>query len=659
MINFNVLNSTDKLLELGCGNNPHPQCHVHVDKRFIDGVTDFQVDMEEDKWPIGDEDFDGVFSHFALEHVSWRKVPNAIREMFRILKPGGRVGCAVPNTASQINWLLEHQEGWDGKNLYESASCVLFGDADYPDNCHKAYFDVNIAHELFSAAGFEQINVRPYGERDTDMYIEAVKPLLRKQGSAAPTSWGDDESVEVCGSKGPGGVTCVLPKGHEGKHEANAPRSLTVEDVQPIHRTKPTQVAPKTGPGHTAGRNPPLTQVGESMSPEEMYDKHYFNGGQKVGGYANDQWGAFRDFPVHEVTAAQVLHRQPKSALELGCARGYILKRLQDAGIHGEGLEVSKHCYLTRVCDGIQNVDMCKPWPIDRDDNKTGFDLCYSVAVLEHIPEQHLQNVIQEMARTCQRGLHGIDFGHNDDGFDKTHCTLKPRNWWQQVFEAFAPGWPVEIVDKEDLESPKELPRRVREGDGKLKVNIGSYTVMHHYGWVNVDIHDLNPYAQHNGYKFHKADVTAGMDFLKTGTVDLIMTSHFLEHLTYDQGLTFLKECRRALKPKTGAMRVAVPDAALLISKLGDDQFWKDMEEINDDIAKLPTHAAKLHALLYGPEHKSVYDWQTLERILKAAGFHPWKMAFREAANATTKQIVKETLDNFPCLSLFVDAMAV
>ena len=82
------------------------------------------------------------------------------------------------------------------------------------------------------------------------------------------------------------------------------------------------------------------------ISPENAFDKDYFNGGKKVGGYARE---GYRDFPVHWVTANKVMSLNPKSVLELGCARGYILKKIQDEGVPIGGLEVSKHCYLTRA----------------------------------------------------------------------------------------------------------------------------------------------------------------------------------------------------------------------------------------------------------------------------------------------------------------------
>src|ERR1700751_4968643 len=58
-------------------------------------------------------------------------------------------------------------------------------------------------------------------------------------------------------------------------------------------------------------------------------------------------------------------------------------------------------------------------------------------------------------------------------------------------------------------------------------------------GWINVD---LNPVP---GLDF-ALDVRRGLPF---ENVSLLFAEHFLEHLTLEEGLAFLRECRRVLKP--------------------------------------------------------------------------------------------------------------
>jgi len=279
-------NLTDPVLELGGGANPHvnPRCKggndVNCDVRMCNDVNgnptvDFTADFNE-PLPISSNEFSAVFSHFVLEHISWRKTKQFISEMFRVCKPGGKVVCITANTEAQMEYIKTHPNGWDGKDDFESFSCNLFGDNDYPENAHKNFMSPKIATRLFTEAGFERILTQPYGTASTDMCVECYKP-------------GNIETNGVA-------------------HE-------------------PVVVPPKT----------------INYSREEMFDRHYFDGGKKVGGYARE---GYWDFPVHEITFRYILDRKPESVLEIGSARGYVVKRLQDAGVRAQGIDISQ--YLLR-----------------------------------------------------------------------------------------------------------------------------------------------------------------------------------------------------------------------------------------------------------------------------------------------------------------------
>ena len=385
--------------------------------------------------------------------------------------------------------------------------------------------------------------------------------------------------------------------------------------------------APKIGPN-----------IWTAEQRRAAYDKRYFNGGTgDVGGYARE---GYWDYPVHWVTFNHVLALKPESVLEIGCARGYILKRLEDVGITVKGLEVSQHCYLTRVTNAVQTWDITNtPWPIA---NKQ-YDLCISMAVLEHIPADKLPAVMAEIERCTKRGLHGIDFGDADDGFDKTHCTLQSKEWWADVLPAGQIG-----VDKESLERDAGGPPGP---DGLLKLNIGSFNVMFHSGWNNIDIAPLQDYAANYGYLFTQCDVRMIDKILTDNSVDLIYTSHFLEHLTYGEGEVFLKECFKAMKP--GAiMRIAVPDVKKLARHYLDGEL-DYFDEVNDTSAGSKAQAAKFWALIAGG-HFAFYDDEALIQMLQGVGFGTKRMAFRESAS---HKMLSETLDMFPEQSLYVEAV--
>lgn len=377
------------------------------------------------------------------------------------------------------------------------------------------------------------------------------------------------------------------------------------------------------------------------LTREHTYGKKYFNGGY----YTPFYW----DYPQHEITFQHVLARKPESVLDLGCARGYIVKRLQDVGIRSCGLDISKHCHMTRACEGIIQKDVCDtPWPFKDKE----FDLCFSQDFLHLIPEEEMHKVVSEILRVSKRSLHGVDLA------------VRNKDWFGQ-WGTFAITNDDSIVDKHDLEKGN-FPEEVFKGDGKVKLNLGSFMTQFHHGWWNIDIADLKMFAQQYRYNFAQMDLRQGLPNVQTGTVDLIYTSHFLEHLNYTEGLAFLRECRRVLKPD-GCMRIIVPDAELLNRSYGRDFCWdtltndndftvppklEDFDQINDECEKAKTSARKLHCLLYD-QHQSVYDAETLGVALEDAGFIHTLSAFRMGH----PQIQKETCDMLPCLSLYMEAI--
>lgn len=560
------------VIELGGGSQP--MFHPNADIRKASGV-DHVVDLSK-PLPFPSAGYDGVFSKYALEHVSWRAMPSLVKEACRLLKPGGTAVFVIPNTKAQMKWALEQPE-----EAYDKVAQCLFGDLDYDENSHKAAFSPAYARRVFREAGFSDVATLPHGELGTDMIVEARKSM--------------DQNVEAT-----------------------------------------------LRPPVVLGPDP------SRWSPEERkkaYDRHYFDGGRGgVGGYARE---GYRDFPIHWYTFRRIMELKPGSVLEIGCAKGFILKRLQDAGIRAEGLEVSHHCHLTRACSGVREWDVTKtPWPFKDQE----FDLAFSIAFLEHVPESAVDRVASEIKRITKRGLHGVDFGTHDDGFDKTHCKFRDQKWWSHKLNGFATAagsMEQQVVDKEDLERGPAIPPG---SDGLIKLNLGSNRVMYHFGWVNVDVASLEEFAQSNGYIYRRHDLLKGIPW-EPSSVDMISASHFMEHFPYEKGLEILRGCHEVLKPG-GAIRIAVPDARKLCTMYVQGALG-DLDEVSDGCAGTPFQARKLWETLMSG-HRSIYDAPLLVQLLKDAGFQNAEES--KFGESKFQKIQKETIDMFPDLSIYAEA---
>lgn len=614
----------DKLIEFGGGANPklNPQCRgghdVCVDVRMChdangNQVTDFTLDFNE---PFGDaikaNEFDGALAVYVLEHISWRKVPQFLAEVLRVLKPNGKAVFVIPNTENQMKYILSKPE-WDGDE-----GSMIFGDLDYPENSHRAAFSPKTIVKFLQDAGYENIVVKPCGNPlgpqgiQTDMVVEAVKPMER----APVVDW--DGPIQVAPNQ-------IMLTPVENKMDG-------LPNIKAVNEILADRMAEEM-------EKKILAPV---YDPIKTFDRDYFNGGRKQGGYKPFYW----DHPSYEIVARNVLARKPQSVLSLGEGRGYVLKRLEDAGIDDVvGIDIANSCYLTRVSDKIVKHDLSQiPWPL----NGWKPDLCFSLSFWEHVPEHLLDPMIAEMERTCGRGLHGITMVGEDDGQDATRVTIRSKQWWQAKMPRGH-----EILSVNELRGGN-LPEDYLRGDGKNKLNIGCAWTCFHNGWVNVDTLDVSQFAGQYGYRFAHMDVRNGIANVNTGTVDLIYSAHMLEHLTYREGLAFLRECRRVIKPD-GFMRIIVPDAKSLIAGYYGD--WVDsplgyLGDMNEECANAPTEAVRLWSIV-GENHHALYDAETLEHYLREAGWVPKLSSFRKCGN---EQMQREVIDCLPCCSMYMDA---
>ncbi|HSP34271.1 MAG TPA: hypothetical protein VLU46_08150, partial [Thermoanaerobaculia bacterium] len=84
----------------------------------------------------------------------------------------------------------------------------------------------------------------------------------------------------------------------------------------------------------------------------------------------------------------------------------------------------------------------------------------------------------------------------------------------------------------------RQQPRHPSTKHRAAKLHVGSGPLVRE-GWTNIDL------ERHPGVEY-VLDVREGLPFEE---VSYIYAEHFIEHLTHDEGLCFLRECRAALRP--------------------------------------------------------------------------------------------------------------
>ena len=144
------------------------------------------------------------------------------------------------------------------------------------------------------------------------------------------------------------------------------------------------------------------------------------------------------------------------------------------------------------------------------------------------------------------------------------------------------------------------------------KIHIGCGTIRFE-GWINLDIESDNPMAD------VICDAREQLPF-ENDSCSLVYNEHFLEHLTVEEGLSFLIECRRVLQPG-GILRISMPSLEYIIEKYSSENWreqdwltWKDFEFVK-------TRAEMINISFRWWEHKWLYDREELIRRLSEAGY--------------------------------------
>lgn len=140
----------------------------------------------------------------------------------------------------------------------------------------------------------------------------------------------------------------------------------------------------------------------------------------------------------------------------------------------------------------------------------------------------------------------------------------------------------------------------------RLHVGCGSVKLK---GWVNADI---DPRAQLIINIKHRLPFPGNF-------LDRIYSEHVLEHVSADDGVTFLREAYRTLKPG-GVIRIAMPDLDDLIEGYSND--WKRFDWLQwPGHEFIQTKAEMLNIAFRWWGHLYLYNQEELDRRLCEAGF--------------------------------------
>lgn len=154
----------------------------------------------------------------------------------------------------------------------------------------------------------------------------------------------------------------------------------------------------------------------------------------------------------------------------------------------------------------------------------------------------------------------------------------------------------------------------------RLNVGAGKHLIVPGYIHVDEDYDEefVSGYAGAAGVGILRQNITQSFHFTN---IEQVYACHVLEHLTLDDGLTFLHRCKSSMAAG-GTIRICVPDFDMWYNnpdKTFYEYYRSEMpypisDVYEDDFAFMTT-------AIYGHGHKMIYNEGFLTRLLERAGF--------------------------------------
>lgn len=119
--------------------------------------------------------------------------------------------------------------------------------------------------------------------------------------------------------------------------------------------------------------------------------------------------------------------RRVKSALDIGCAKGFLVSEPINRGIRAEGFDVSLYA-----------LSFARSLPCLQRDVRDGIgrdvDVIIALGVLMYIREHQLARVLPEIRNSC-RILIASNFYEGDKQVtpDKLRIITRPKAWWREL----------------------------------------------------------------------------------------------------------------------------------------------------------------------------------------------------------------------------------
>lgn len=154
------------------------------------------------------------------------------------------------------------------------------------------------------------------------------------------------------------------------------------------------------------------------------YNEAYYDHYNGLGPYTRERWLHF----FRQVADGIVADAAPRTAIEFGCAKGFLVEALRERGVDARGVDFSSYA-VAAAHEGVRPYlrvgDVREP-------AGRRYDVAVCLEVLEHLDARDAAAAVRAIAAAADT----VYFSSNpDEDFpEQTHANVRPAAYWEDLF---------------------------------------------------------------------------------------------------------------------------------------------------------------------------------------------------------------------------------
>lgn len=196
--------------------------------------------------------------------------------------------------------------------------------------------------------------------------------------------------------------------------------------------------------------------------PASYYDHRYFETGERSNWRNGYTWEEMCGIFAQLSRLLRRLFAEARTYLDVGCAKGFLVRSLRDLGLEAWGFDHSE--WAIEHADPAARPYVARAGVDDFEFRRT-YDVLVATEVFEHLTEDQVRRFLDRARRYTLQALFAtipsFDTAAEASRYDpsqetdRSHVTLRERSWWRELFLETGwtrPGW----AQKLDLDCSRD-----------------------------------------------------------------------------------------------------------------------------------------------------------------------------------------------------------